>query len=406
MKKYGSLLLSLLCSIAHAGNIDVNRADVVTKNANLIILNDVSEFFYNNYGPVSIDLSQALLEGESPILCTKALLHNILFFKSFYEDLIDYDLEYNVNKYSKIFEEVSSEKKAEDIKENIDIFKSNIMTTNQYLIDIKEYVKTSNEPLSNAIQSAINKYKSFLDLSSGSWQSLTSQKLITLFSRLVLAFFVYKTINFDQYYCKEVNENFILFIPKKLKTPAFNFQGLNEYPIDLGISVEKIDDYKMSEQLLEALKKICSSDKRYEWNIILSGHGSCKTVTAGMPTVSESNTDSLFMKCLNFFRDKVNTQNVVIISCYPGGQKIKSTFSIDSEFDNAQLARLNYTLIFAGSQPTTIAIQTLDAFLPRDSSFTSNNILKTVIKGTRDICFIDLAPFWSTIFKALDDKKN
>ena len=121
MKKYGSLLLSLLCSIAHAGNIDVNRADVVTKNANLIILNDVSEFFYNNYGPASIDLSQALLEGESPILCTKALLHNILFFKSFYEDLIDYDLEYNVNKYSKIFEEVSSEKKAEDIKENIDI---------------------------------------------------------------------------------------------------------------------------------------------------------------------------------------------------------------------------------------------------------------------------------------------
>ncbi len=389
MKKCIYLLLSFFCGVVHA-------------NSNVIILNDVSEYGQFKYGALSRDLSKALLEGENPILCTKALLHNIFFHYNFYEDLVVHDLEYNSSLYYPIFEKISS---PEDIQGNIDIFKSNIMIANQYLMDIQEYVKSSSAPLLDAIQEAINKYKSSLQSSSESWKSLESKNLVYLFQSSVTAFFTYENIDFDQYNCKEVNEDFILFIPKKLQTEAFNYEQLNEYSLDSEVKALQIDDSTVSEKLLEALTIICKGDKKYEWNIIFSGHGSPLDRIAGMTTVSESNADSVFMKCLNFFRDKVNTQNVVIISCYPGGEKIKSTFTIDSEFNNAQLARLNYTLIFAGSQPTTVAVANLQEFIPRYRYFTSKNIVKSVVAGTRDICYVDLSSFWSAIFKALDDKK-
>ncbi len=117
MKKCIYLLLCFFSNLVSVADV----AQMATENVNLIILNDVSENFeislsdnsIGNYGAITMSLIQALLEGKDPILCTKALLHNIFFMQNLYKDLSQDDLLNNINKYKEyknILEEMVFEK--------------------------------------------------------------------------------------------------------------------------------------------------------------------------------------------------------------------------------------------------------------------------------------------------------
>ncbi|HSW76347.1 MAG TPA: hypothetical protein VLG50_04855 [Candidatus Saccharimonadales bacterium] len=200
----------------------------------------------------------------------------------------------------------------------------------------------------------------------------------------------------DDYICKEVNSDFILFIPRKLIEQA---QSIKIQELMLGLSFSNLPDYDyktlptddvfrqtikdaksifqkniLGEILLDAMKKLFIDTSELStltslpqeqsqsllpfFNIFIKGHGS-DTVTAEISILfrkkdaNEIQTSDL-LQFLQFFNNSVRTKSVTFFSCYPGGKKLLDTFKLTNQFNNINLEQIHYPLIFIGSFFTTI----------------------------------------------------
>ena len=496
-KKFVCLLLCLFVAVG------INASDP----NNLIILNDVTENFeislldeqIGDYGAITTELSQALLEAEDPILCAKALLQNLFFLKDLRNDLCNLEVPELVRKYihfKDVFEkainfgskerariqlleqkiaqvrdsvenfpederrrigvleqkDLSPEEKQKEMliiqedtvkahafvqeqieksQEEIDklqqeigsknitfaeiigLVKLNMVTIAKISADVWTSAFLSTKPVKEAVAEAVKEnvsefYKA-IPVEEMRWvNNDILAKIVMMIEQAYLAceriqfLNQYKSLTTKYYTCKEVNDDFLLFVPNKKGGAAFNLANVKDFDSSTVTRQQKVSFSEMSKSLRDALDKIFSRDQESAWNVLLSGHGSPQETIAEIPIVNEKGGDSLFVHLLNFFNYRIPTKNLMVISCYPGGEKIETAFDITSEFDNPLLANLNYTLIFEGAQPTVTYITSLKVAIPPFHDFHIDDIVDSVVDGGPT--FIKVVPWMSSLLNALDNR--
>lgn len=179
------------------------------------------------------------------------------------------------------------------------------------------------------------------------------------------------------YDCKEVSGDFILFIPKKLRSRhvatlsqdravglAFNHLKDFDYAQQVPSQVQQnrrlynydlTSKHQLGERLLVALNKLklvrkIPAENEPLFNVIITGHGTATQVTAEIAIQRKRGQQyNDFQRILNWFDSQVITKSLTIQSCYPGGKKVRDTFNIENKYLNSYLENISYPIINVGS---------------------------------------------------------
>lgn len=189
----------------------------------------------------------------------------------------------------------------------------------------------------------------------------------------------YNIVLSNQYTCKEVNDTFLLFVPKRLQRfknhinqqqfLGINYLSLPDYDYELFAHDQDIEsifhiiptmikENTLGKKLLQTLQSIIIHPNTMKnsiapwFNIYLTGHGSHDLI-AEIPCTPQnttvSNPKSDFLDLLSFFKHNLLTKSLTLSTCFIGGDKLTQTYDIKNPFNNLTLESLSYPIINIGS---------------------------------------------------------
>jgi len=373
---------------------------------NLIIINDCTELIPRNLPPSEInslfnqgegaeliEFLQALRENQF-ILCTKSLWISLQNAAFTWESYISLPKETLLQEFKKISFNTALQKnpfqgKKNDLKKMIDRDKQMIMKISTKFQELTQSIANASD-YSGKIAVAnklCQKYREELDP--------TYQEMMPLFT----IYTTFKLASAYNYTCKDVSDEFILFIPDNLtkslhrlwlKFLDYDYKNFPTLEIAQNIlyQAENLDyDHLLGQKLLRTLKLLPLKHQRKGeacfFNFYLTGHGSTD-MTAEVSTVIKQNqaqqSISDFQKILNFLQWTGNTKSLTISSCYSGGKKFIDSFQVSNPLSNSFLEKLSYPIIFEGSfyVSTLSNVDVSDGsqlFSMRDNRLLSNEFL-------------------------------
>jgi hypothetical protein len=384
---------------------------VTSESKKLIIINNALEHSFTDkfddseslsfFGAMNKDLVQALLEKDTPILVTKYLFYNLLFLQEVWDDFTNPETVDIKSKYPRY--------------ENSTFMIRPLIRNIQTIFDlIKESI--SNDEDNDEIATKIK------DLFTAQDYSMLTflQKIFVNFMHLLMPKMGLVSVNIEEdYLCKDVNDNFMLLVPRsqnydllpltEMDTLEIETTNIKEHVSQLNlIDMDQERDPILTElglSLLDALHILFPEKNSTSWDVYLTGHGSPETIHADIPAVTpENGTSSLFTRVLYFFKTNVNTNNLAISSCYPGGKKHKTIFNIETEFNNSTLATLPYTLLFLGTQPAATSSPLSIFPLPiakKHPYINQSQLADCIDREHSSLSFKEFAPYLSNTLQAL-----
>ena len=377
--------------------------------SNLIIINNALEHSFKEvetteefrpFGAMNIELLQALTEKKTAILTTKYLFYNVLFLQEIWKDITTLTADAFYDKHPKY-------------DEFFTIYTKPLATqTNTIFELIKKLIDQGkdNDQIATEIMTLFAKDPSN--------SFFSNQKTFRLFISLLKNKIYLASISLDNYEYKEINNNFILLIPR---AKTYNFPEFKNFTFDVKNIPTQISqqsnliDMKqefdpllrcLGRELLNALNLLFPEKTSTYWNIYLTGHGSPETIIADIPSKpAPDETNSLFSTVLLFFKTNVLTKHLSIMSCYPGGKKFKTTFNIETEFNNPTLSTLPYTLLFIGALPTLTSLEQLQLPLPwfEENKYIDKKTLGLCINREKSsLTFKNYRPYIATFLEYID----
>ncbi len=430
MKQYFLNFMMILFSINVQSAEPKNQKERVT---DLVIITDTCDLVVrniapweitanNNHGIIIKDLNLALFDNQL-VLCTKSTWLSLQNFVQIWHDYV--------------------QKSEEEIFELSQAKISNVLTMDTVNIkkDIKDY-KSLISKLDGMYQKLMHEIRSESNVSLKEvkarnlvkefqiiLESDTTDKLDYAVKGLFTFYVSYQIIVEHDYDCRVVSDDFLLFVPKDLVPQTIqNTKDANAY---LGLSYVdlKFYDYKkfVTEEeirnsfkvtyeqlknnslgffLLNALKNLRSlnnvniADDPF-FNILIYGHGSSSCV-AEISTVLVQDGNKVkssdLLKILDFFNYSMRTKSVGFLSCYSGGKKIVEAFDVSNQFNNINLEKLSYTIIFVGTFfASTYGVSKIELpFLEKNPKLYTSNFLYGLPDSSKSNCY-------RNYFKALHD---
>lgn len=335
------------------------------RTTNLIIINDIQEII-DPTNPFATSLLTQALDDQQLILCTKSVWINLqsnftklnteLFLNnepfsidSTYQQIQGTKWENILQEYVLSLEHIESSmisKLKQDFKNNF------FINLNCELQNILNYI---------------------LDLIHAHYKKLLATR--NDFLQLIKS----------KYICKELNNDFILFIPQKyvqnqsknLIKDAWTGLSYSQYP-DYSLTniidqkrFEKISErsqfllenmHIFNESLFQVITALIISNQfiKYEdlpfFNIFLIGHGSDNLIAEIDINPIKNEELSPFLKLMHIFNRSFRTKSVTLMSCYPGGKKLVDAYKIDNKYTNKFLDAVSYTIINIGTLYKTIRL--------------------------------------------------
>jgi hypothetical protein len=328
------------------------------RTTNLVLINDIFDISSLGTTPDVLAAGYQLLNAlgnEQLVISTKS---SFVYLKEFVKD---FSIKNELTDISAFL----TKKYPDDIKKSekiIDFFKD--------FFDKLSQLRDQTE-----INNLINHYK-IEELSSLS--SDIKDEARSIFDNILLKF-NNKGFLPEGYQAKEIDDNYVMFIPESLQNKDKS-EKMQDFL--LGLSYTSLIDYddkknefeaikKKSEELaknrqelagkilLEALAKVKIDDKSIPvelhpfFNIYLLGHGNPGQV-AEIPVTPILNKDgkfekSYFLKIMDFFNTSIRTKSLGIISCFVGGQQIKNAYGWYNKFENINLSNISFPILNIGS---------------------------------------------------------
>ena len=370
---------------------------------NCIIFNDVTEnslqekqsFFWNHFKSFAItnDLLTALIEEPASIICTKSIWANMQYFAQLWYDFSHLSPDQIFQRYRSYSNESDTQ-----FRTNIEKYTLAIKAIDQIYESINKLIndnKTRNkwdiEHQINSLYSKIGVQRTAAFCSASKILNCSQLQSIaeeTMVKDIFFNYLYYKNINWNNWKCFDLNEDFLLFtqastLPKTTPAsyqPFFStkindgqvmtgLKGINASPFNptqpvismpqAALNRIKNQPYRLGNQLIDAMSKtfLLKSDiknqqmLKYEpwllptWNILIAGHGSIDQTTSGLFIVGQN---SEFNNLLQFMAKKINTKLFSYLSCYPAGSKLKQTFGFTSAASSQYLNSLPYIVMALG----------------------------------------------------------
>ncbi|MCX5923542.1 MAG: hypothetical protein NTU89_03150 [Candidatus Dependentiae bacterium] len=342
-------------------NVDVQQEQTLTidelqtqshaQTTNLVIINDVQEYnrYYLSYminfanvGAMHIEFIKAMSENQS-VLCPKSLWCSV-------QNIVDTVEKFATTQAFTNIEDKIYQQKFTELK-------------NLYL----QLKSSSDNKETDSFYKILNS------------DTTIDPKIKGTIGQMFSVYIRYQDIITKPYTCKEVNSDFILFLPNDLSNKSKS-SAMKDFLV--GLSYSKLPNYiyktplnptdndkiiengqqtnskkSLGKILLNTLKslKIKDCPKEYfPWiNIYITGHGS-QDFTAEMSTLPNKEEDGIttqsdFLNVMNCFNNDFKTKSVAISSCFPGGKKILESYNITNKLDNISLEQINYPIINIGS---------------------------------------------------------
>ncbi len=358
-----------------------NQEERVT---DLVIINDVYDIFPRNMSPWEItidddlgafviDLNLALFDNQL-VLCTKSSWFSLQNFVQVWNDYV----QKSEKELFELFQTKMPNLSTTDtvhIQQDIKDYKSLISQLNEmYKILMHEIKSEDNVHLKHVkVRNRVKEFQKILG-------SDTTGKFDYGLNILFTFYVSYQIILEHDYDCRNASDDFLVFIPKDLVPQAI--KNTTEADIYLGLFYSNLTNYdyktfateeeinavfsvanRQSEKnslgvsLLNVLKKLRSSSNINMahdpfFNILIGGHGDPDSI-AEISIHFQKNGNKLkksdLLKILDFFNYSIRTKSVGFMSCYSGGKKIVKTFDIANQFNNINLEKISYPIIFIGS---------------------------------------------------------
>ncbi len=185
----------------------------------------------------------------------------------------------------------------------------------------------------------------------------------------------------ENYICKEVSDDYLLFIPEEMqhsdqplqmqdallglsysKLSEYDYKSFNQKEFDkVQTRCETLTDNMIGKMLLTTLQALEIKNIDHALlpfsNIYLSGHGNKGVIAEISTKSSDKNEPSDFLKIMNFFDKSLRTKSVALVSCFIGGKQTIDTYGmydkndkpVFDKFSNKILEDLSYTIINWGS---------------------------------------------------------
>lgn len=377
---------------------------------NLVVFNDVNERIVDYGMPwdeedrlrrnaaVTLALRDTLVDNECLVLCSKANLIALQLLVSLW-DAFCTDPENVVVQH--LMQNLSSEAR------------QNLLTVPVRMLNLETRIALYQQKIQKVtkIYDEINTLSEIGDESEiTDGLQILSQELFTrsldltsnvLVQNLFCCYAYFDIICENDYVCKQVNDEFVLFIPKHLVN-QYTTVMMQDVQLGLNFSMLSNYDYKeipdkdriqevvarashidaannLGEKLLEALKiLILSKDQlvkkvsalnndRYKaeavlpfFNIFLDGHGDLDQRIAGISIKKTSSSYfSNFEQLLRFLNSEIKTKSLTVLSCFPGGKKLLDTFHVKTPFDSSILDQITYPIINIGTQTSSVFLSAL-----------------------------------------------
>lgn len=326
---------------------------------NLILLNDFSEFdspvkFPWSKQPftpraITTELIMALSHNQLTI-CPKVLWHHLQYYANMFKDLATLS--------------------PQNFQEQYELPSSTLKDIQQY----QELCKPIYQKISPTL---IQRF----------WQTVGSSSFTTstdpTLHGIVTAYIHYQRILQQNFTCKAISKDFILFVPQQL-TGSIDLnpgtltekKGISRQDLFLGIRYYNYETYSYKESLsqyyqlpqdpesafIKTLQSIAISPHNLrpeyqeysykvlpQFNVYLSGHGS-ETETAGLSIkLNKTTQKSVFLQFLKTLEDQYFTKSLTTLSCFTGGKKVADTFQATSLFDASFLTEISYPIIMTGT---------------------------------------------------------
>ena len=362
------------------------------RTTDLIICNDTTEGTLENiYFPwdlidsqnknsqaITQDLASALLEDQL-VLCSKSLWQNLKIYAQIWQNLATK----NVTQIWEIYKDIPNIEQSKFI-EGYNTF-HNLISQNylmyQQINNLISDNKSSNvDNLQKILQSFIIKKISSNSFNNEKEKLIKDSKLKMYFYNFV----IYNKACNSKYVCKEVNDDYLLFIPENklldvTKNIIFNnlylglnFYNLKDYPFNdisiLSPSTTYIENQQKTSfdvknlnsktiQLITALKMLSLSQNNFGrdikqpfFNVILNGHGGYG-LAAGISTklrIKNNQSSSTFLDLLTTLQQKFIIKIFILSSCYVSGLNIKKIFNLNNQLYGPLLEKYPFTIIFSG----------------------------------------------------------
>ena len=263
MKK--KLLLFLkLCFTQIITPIIVEHIQLPTfRTRDLVICNDSTEFYMRNEPltlpwnlssnlAISHDLLKAL-SAQQLVLCTKSLCQNIQFIAYLWHNFATQSKSFLIQKYQPL-----SKQSVEEFSKQVDIYQPAIQEINKLYTIINTIIATNKDhesTLSGKINNAMATfYKNDLEwLQENSQLHKNVQHLFTMYT-------LYQIILANAYICKEITNEYILFIPQNLIHSSYldpqlinvtQQKNINPEDIHMGLCYTQYKDYSYQTPLTE-----------------------------------------------------------------------------------------------------------------------------------------------------------
>ena len=425
MKKLLSILFILLTQNITSQTIVNGITLPEARTTDLIICNDNKEFYMNNeifplpWTKKNLAASDALLNGliaNKLVLCTKSLWRNVQFIGEMWKDFATLSKQDLISKYKTL-----SKQPEQEFLQKIDEYEPCINEINKMYENINLIIKDSTNKDLSEISNTINY---LIDGSKNTYKWKTDKYIKNQLQLLFTIYTLYQIILANNYTCKEITDDFILFIPKQLlEQPVLDQkliqtieqENITDKDIWLGLKYSSCNDYKYLEfltqdQTINLANRLKDQKKAYDklldnktigillydalekliikkskitkdfkdylveilpnFNIFLTGHGSKNYFTAELST-ELTNNKSEFLDILTIFNNHLLMKSLTIYSCYPAGSKLVNSFDITSKIQNPILEKLTYPIIIIGITLASVSSSYTIAKLP---PFNNENI--------------------------------
>lgn len=443
MKKLiiGMLLISSPLYTAFLGQVEPFSSDLTDaqithfletpRTNNLVIFNDASETRLNYHMPwdeedwlfksaaVTLALRDTLVDNKCVVLCSKANWLMVQLLVQLWYDFCVNSSGIILNRYIQNFPR-EIQNRDFSFQRQRDIFEKKIILYQQKIQDITRIYDEINTLSEIGDESEITDALKILSQKLFGVVADTSHVSV---QQLFCTYAYFNIICEHDYICKQVNDDFILFIPRHLVNQqdtlmmqdvqlGLNVSTLSHYDYkklpDLGTRQEVVERaYRLDavnnlgQKLLEALKTLVLTKRELVkevavlkedvdkaqavlpfFNIFIDGHGSADQTIAGIsinkiknqsiqeekePSTQEekepSNPKKLqhsdFERFLRFLNYEMKTKSLTVLSCFPGGKKHLDTFHIKKPFDSSILDQITYPIITIGMSMSSVFLSAL-----------------------------------------------
>ena len=365
-----------------------NQEERVT---NLVIINDCFDIIPRNtppweiensdQGSIIIDLNFALFDNQL-VLCTKSVWFSLQNVVQIWHDYVEKSEEELFELFQSgmpdlsIMDTFSFQFEKKNIKNNIKNYKKLISKLDGMYKKLIDEIKQEPDEMTKNSKALMLVQEFQKELYPDGVDNLDYDVRC-----LFVAYVSYQIILEHNYDCRDVEQDFLLFIPKDL-VPK-NIQHTKDANTFLGLAYDRfrLYNYKKFATEEETQDVFEAADRAGEtyasgifllnvlkdlrnfyhinvaqdpfFNVLIVGHGDQNSI-AGISIHLKKNENKLLknsnlLRILDFFNYAMRTKSVGFSSCYPGGKKIAETFDISNQFNNINLEKLSFPIIFVGS---------------------------------------------------------